>query len=192
MHRQVMSTLLLQVQKIAKDVMVSSVKKSTDHDVRWSEAGVRAIQHEGLDGMITPITYGGLGRGLTALVRVREEPEHDCASSTICCFDMQCVGASGVAVNTKLDQEMRFLAGTSEEFPFMTPVPNMTGISLFLPAANDAGDPKEVSLTGNRVFLTKAYATHACTAQLIAHRGSAVRLDRSRPVWPTSTVGLSE
>lgn len=192
MHRQVMSTPLLQVQKIAKDVMAPSVKKSIDQDVRWSEAGVRAIQHEGLDGMITPITYGGLGRGLTALIRVREEPGHDCASSTICCCDMQCVAASGVAVNTKQDQKMRFLAATSEGFPFMTPVPNMTGTSLFLPAANDAGDPKEVNLTGNKAFLTQAYAMHACAAQLISHRGSAVRLDRSRLVWPTSTLGLSE
>lgn len=170
MHRQEMSVLLLKAQEIAKDVVALNAER-TDKDAGWPEPAMRALQREGLGGLVIPVIYGGQGQGLLTLARVCETLGQECASTAIC-YGMHCVGSSVIAANATPDQQARFLTPICEgrHITSLSLSEVGTGIHFYLPQTGlEAVSPDEFSLTGSKTFVTNgghadSYVVSAVTA----------------------------
>lgn len=191
MRRQDMSTLLLKVQEIAKDVVAPNVER-TDRDARWPEPGIRALQREGLGGMVIPTAYGGLGHGLMALVRVCETLGQECASTAIC-YGMHCVGASVIAANATQDQQIRFLTPICEgrHVTTLSLSEAGTGVHFYLPQMTlEAVSPNEFSLTGSKTFVTNGGHADSYVVSVVAASPEAPIGQFSCVVVPADSEGI--
>ncbi len=191
MHRQEMSALLLKVQEIAKDVVAPNVER-TDRDACWPEAGIRALQREGLGGVIIPTAYGGLGHGLMALVRVCETLGQECSSTAIC-YGMHCVGASVIAANATPDQQVRFLAPICEgrHITTLSLSEAGTGAHFYLPQTTlEAESPEEFSLTGSKTFVTNGGHADSYVVSAVAASPEAPIGQFSCVVVPKESQGI--
>jgi alkylation response protein AidB-like acyl-CoA dehydrogenase len=191
MHRQEMSALLLKVQEIAKDVVAPNVER-TDRDACWPEPGIRALQREGLGGVVIPIAYGGLGHGLMALVRVCETLGQECASTAIC-YGMHCVGASVIAANATPDQQARFLAPICEgrHITTLSLSEAGTGVHFYLPqTALEAVSLDEFSLTGSKTFVTNGGHADSYVVSAVAASPEAPIGQFSCVVVPADSKGV--
>lgn len=191
MHRQEMSALLLKVQEIAKDVVAPNVER-TDRDACWPELGIRALQREGLGGMVIPTAYGGLGHGLMALVRVCEMLGQECASTAIC-YGMHCVGASVIAANATPDQQARFLAPICEgrHITTLSLSEAGTGVHFYLPQTTlEAVPPDEFSLTGSKTFVTNGGHADSYVVSAVAASPEAPIGQFSCVVVPADSGGI--
>ncbi len=155
MPRKDFAALLLKAQEIAKDVVAPSAV-DIDAQAHWPEPGIRALQHEGLAGLVVPTAYGGQGHGLLALARVCETLGQECASTAIC-YGMHCVGASVIAANATPDQQARLLAPICEgrHITTLSLSEAGTGAHFYLPqTALEATSADEFRLTGSKTFVT--------------------------------------
>jgi len=155
MPRKDIAALLLKVQEIAKDVVAPSAA-DTDRHARWPQPGIRAMQREGLAGLVVPAAYGGQGQGLLALARVCETLGQECASTAIC-YGMHCVGASVIAANATPDQQARLLRPICEGHHITTLSLSEagTGAHFYLPQTTlEATSADEFRLTGSKTFVT--------------------------------------
>ena len=112
MQSQEVTALLLKAQKIAKEVVAPNVDLIGE-EIKWPEEAIRALQAEGLGGLVVPTLYGGLGSGVLTLAKVCEIIGQECASTAIC-FGMHCVGSSVIAANPTETQQADFLAPICE------------------------------------------------------------------------------
>lgn len=191
MHRQEMSALLLKVQEIAKDVVAPNVEH-TDRDASWPEPGIRALQREGLGGVVIPTAYGGLGHGLMALVRVCETLGQECASTAIC-YGMHCVGASVIAANATPDQQARFLAPICEgrHITTLSLSEAGTGVHFYLPQTTlEALPSDEFSLSGSKTFVTNGGHADSYVVSAVAASPEAPIGQFSCIVVPADSGGI--
>lgn len=191
MHRQDMTALLLKVQEIAKDVVAPNAER-TDKDARWPELGIRALQREGLGGLVIPTAYGGQGQGLTALVRVCETLGQECTSTAIC-YGMHCVGASVIAANATVDQQERFLAPICEgrHITTLSLSEAGTGVHFYLPQAGlESVSPDEFSLTGSKAFVTSGGHADSYVVSAVAASPEAPIGQFSCVVVPADSDGI--
>lgn len=155
MLHQEISVLLSKVQEIAKDVVAPNADR-TDKDASWPELGIRAMQQEGLGGLVVPAAYGGKGQGLLTLARVCEVLAQECASTAIC-YGMHCVGSSVISANATPHQQERFLTPINEgrHITTLSLSEAGTGTHFYLPQTGlEAISPDEFSLTGSKTFVT--------------------------------------
>ena len=155
MQRKDLAALLLKTQEIAKDVVAPNAPEA-DQYARWPEPGIRAMQREGLAGLVVPATYGGQGQGLLALARVCETLGQECASTAIC-YGMHCVGASVIAANATPDQQSRLLTPICEgrHITTLSLSEAGSGAHFYLPqTALEAVTAEEFRLTGSKTFVT--------------------------------------
>lgn len=155
MDKQDFASLMLKVQDIAKEVVAPNAA-AVDAEAGWPDAGIRALQREGLGGLVVPAAYGGKGYGLYALARACEILGQECASTAIC-FGMHCVGSSVISANATPDQQDRFLAPICEGSHITTLSLSEagTGVHFYLPQTTmEAVSDDAFSLTGNKTFVT--------------------------------------
>lgn len=155
MQYQEQSTLLLKAQQIAKDVVAPNLER-IDEEAFWPELAMRALQNEGLGGLVIPRVFGGQGSGLLTLAKVCETLGQECASTAIC-FGMHCVGSSVIAANPTPDQHERFLTPICEgrHITTLSLSEAGTGTSFYLPQTDmEAISPDEFSITGSKTFVT--------------------------------------
>lgn len=191
MRRQEISALVLKAQEIAKDVVAPNAER-TDKDARWPELGIRALQREGLGGLVIPAAYGGQGHGLMALVRVCETLGQECTSTAIC-YGMHCVGASVIAANATPDQQKRFLAPICEGHHITTLSLSEagTGVHFYLPQAGlESVSPDEFSLTGSKAFVTNGGHADSYVVSAVAASPEAPIGQFSCVVVPADSDGI--
>ena len=191
MRRQEISALLLKAQEIAKDVVAPNAER-TDKDARWPELGIRALQREGLGGLVIPTAYGGQGHGLAALVRVCETLGQECTSTAIC-YGMHCVGASVIAANATADQQARFLTPICEgqHITTLSLSEAGTGAHFYLPQTSlEAASPDEYSLTGSKTFVTNGGHADSYVVSAVAASPEAPIGQFSCVVVPSDSEGL--
>ncbi len=191
MHRTDIATLLLKAQEIAKDVVALGAI-DTDTHARWPEPGIRALQREGLAGLVVPVAYGGQGQGLLALARVCETLGQECASTAIC-YGMHCVGASVIAANASPDQQARLLTPICEgrHITTLSLSESGTGAHFYLPQTNlEAISADEFSLTGSKTFVTNGGHADSYVVSAVAASPEAPIGQFSCVVVPADSEGI--
>lgn len=95
------------VKTLAKGV-VTEESPDVDRKGKWPENSIRAIQKAGLGGLVIPKESGGLGQGLTGMVKTGEILGEVNASTSLC-FGMHCVGAAVIAAKATPQQKKQYL-----------------------------------------------------------------------------------
>lgn len=191
MYRKDIAALLLKVQEIAKDVVAPSAGE-IDRKALWPEPGVRALQREGLAGLVVPVAYGGQGHGLLALARVCETLGQECASTAIC-YGMHCVGASVIAANATSDQQARLLAPicAGRHITTLSLSEAGTGAHFYLPQTGlEAISEDEFSLTGSKTFVTNGGHADSYVVSAVAASPEAPIGQFSCVVVPADAEGI--
>ncbi|WP_026632166.1 acyl-CoA dehydrogenase family protein [Dyadobacter alkalitolerans] len=87
--------ILGEAANIAEQVTRSEAEKA-DHDGSWVHNTMDALKSSKLTGLMVDEQFGGLGQGLSALVRVCEELGKAYSSAGLC-YGMHCVGTAVIA-----------------------------------------------------------------------------------------------
>ncbi|ODU51337.1 MAG: isovaleryl-CoA dehydrogenase [Thiobacillus sp. SCN 63-374] len=191
MDRQDFASLMLKVQDIAEAVVAPNATM-VDAEAGWPEAGIRALQREGLGGLVVPAAYGGKGHGLYALARACEILGQECASTAIC-FGMHCVGSSVISANATPDQQARFLAPICEGSHITTLSLSEagTGVHFYLPQTTmEAVSDDAFSLTGNKTFVTNGGQADSYVVSVVAASPEAPIGQFSCIVVPADAEGI--
>ncbi len=191
MDRQDFASLMLKVQDIAEAVVAPNAT-AVDAEAGWPEAGIRALQREGLGGLVVPAAYGGKGHGLYALARACEILGQECASTAIC-FGMHCVGSSVISANATPDQQARFLAPICEgrHITTLSLSEAGTGVHFYLPQTTmEAVSDDAFSLTGNKTFVTNGGKADSYVVSVVAASPEAPIGQFSCIVVPADAEGI--
>lgn len=191
MDKQDFASLMLKVQDIAKEVVAPNAA-AVDAEAGWPDAGIRALQREGLGGLVVPAAYGGKGYGLYALARACEILGQECASTAIC-FGMHCVGSSVISANATPDQQDRFLAPICEGSHITTLSLSEagTGVHFYLPQTTmEAVSDDAFSLTGNKTFVTNGGQADSYVVSVVAASPEAPIGQFSCIVVPADAEGI--
>lgn len=191
MDRQDFASLMLKVQDIAEAVVAPNAT-AVDAEAGWPEAGIRALQREGLGGLVVPAAYGGKGHGLYALARACEILGQECASTAIC-FGMHCVGSSVISANATPDQQARFLAPICEgrHITTLSLSEAGTGVHFYLPQTTmEAVSDDAFSLTGNKTFVTNGGQADSYVVSVVAASPEAPIGQFSCIVVPAGAEGI--
>jgi alkylation response protein AidB-like acyl-CoA dehydrogenase len=127
-----------------------------DAQARWPEAGLRALQREGLGGLVVPARSGGLGLGLLALAQVCEELGQECASTAIS-FGMHCVASAVIAAKATPFQQEHYLGPIAAGHHFTTLALSEpgSGSHFYFPQTRlVAESPATYRVRGKKVFAT--------------------------------------
>ncbi len=155
MQSQEVTALLLKTQKIAKEIIAPNINLNND-EVKWPEEAIRALQKEGLGGLVIPTLYGGSGSGVLTLAKVCEALGQECASTAIC-FGMHCVGCSVIAANPTESQQKDFLTPICQgkHITTLSLSEAGTGSSFYLPQTDmKAITEDEFCINGSKTFVT--------------------------------------
>jgi len=146
-----------------------------DTQARWPEAGLRALQREGLGGLVVPAASGGLGLGLLALARVCEELGRSCASTGIS-FGMHCVASAVIAAKATPYQRGRYLEAISAGRHFTTLALSEpgSGAHFYYPQTRLVADsPDMYRVTGDKVFVTNGGHADSYVVSTVAAEAEA-------------------
>ncbi len=191
MDRQDFASLMLKVQDITEAVVAPNAA-AVDAEAGWPEAGIRALQREGLGGLVVPAAYGGKGHGLHALARACEILGQECTSTAIC-FGMHCVGSSVISANATPDQQARFLAPICEgrHITTLSLSEAGTGVHFYLPQTTmEAVSDDAFSLTGNKTFVTNGGQADSYVVSVVAASPEAPIGQFSCIVVPADAEGI--
>ena len=189
--KQSFVSLILKVQEIAKDTVAPSAD-DTDINARWPGENIRTLLHEGLGGLVVPVSYGGHGLGLFALARVCEILGQECASTAIC-YGMHCVGASVIAANATPEQQEKFIAPICEgrHITTLSLSEAGTGAHFYLPQTElSVISPEEYSLTGTKTFVTNGANADSYVVSAVAASPDAPIGQFSCVVVPSESQGI--
>lgn len=160
---------------------------------------MRALQANGLAGLVVSKKYGGLDQGLLGLARACEILGQECASTAIC-FGMHCVGASVIEAQVTEHQAETYLRPIAEGRHLTTLAlsESGTGANFYLPQARLTPGDGDYILSGAKQFVTNG--THADSYVVSAARHgddelirlSCVILDRDQEGmdWGSSWRGF--
>jgi isovaleryl-CoA dehydrogenase len=95
------------VREIAGEVTAHEADE-VDADYAWPEATMRALQSEGLGGLVVPVEHGGIGLGLRALTEVCEHLGYYSGSAGLT-FGMHAVGSAVIGAKPTQLQVERYL-----------------------------------------------------------------------------------
>lgn len=93
--------------QLVQDIVIPEAPE-IDQEAQWPQRSIRALQAEGLGGLVVPRESGGLGHGLYALARVSETLGEACGSTSLC-FGMHCVGSAVIAAKATDWQREHYL-----------------------------------------------------------------------------------
>ena len=170
MQSQEVTALLLKAQKIAKEVVAPNVDLIGE-EIKWPEEAIRALQAEGLGGLVVPTLYGGLGSGVLTLAKVCEIIGQECASTAIC-FGMHCVGSSVISANPTETQQADFLAPICEgkHITTLSLSEAGTGSSFYLPQTTmKAISEDEFCINGSKTFVTNGQHADSYVVSVVSN-----------------------
>lgn len=126
-----------------------------DVEARWPSDSMRALQQEGLMGLVVPVEHGGMGLGLEALARVCETLGYQCGSTGLT-YGMHCVGTGVIASKATPRQAERYLRPIAEGRHITTLALSEpgTGVHFYLPETRIARTADGYRLNGRKSFVT--------------------------------------
>lgn len=162
-----------------------------DRDARWPEESLRALQQNGLGGLVVPTRFGGLGHGLFGLALASEELARACSSTSLC-FGMHCVGSAVLAAKATSRQAERYLAPINEGQHLTTLALSEpgTGVHFYFPQCTCRVQPDGgLVVSGEKSFVTNgghadSYVVSVARPDLAPDAGgrfSCVVVDRDAP-----------
>ena len=104
--------LVARARAVARDVLRPNAARE-DEEALWPEPGMRALAAAGLMGLNAPVSVGGHGLGLEAMVCVARELARENPSAALC-YAMHCVGTAVVSAKATEAQRGRFLRPIAE------------------------------------------------------------------------------
>ena len=138
-----------------KDFIAQEASK-TDKEGIWPAKGIKALQDEGLGGLVVPRESGGLGQGLYALARSCEVISQSCASTAMC-FGMHHVGTAVIAAKATPYQKEKYLEPIARGKHITTiglSEPG-TGAHFYYPQTQlQTVSENELKVTGSKTFVT--------------------------------------
>jgi alkylation response protein AidB-like acyl-CoA dehydrogenase len=162
--------------RVANEVVMPHADR-WDRECLWPEPALRALQREGLGGLVIPARFGGLGRGLLELMQVCEALGR-ADGSTALCFGMHCVATACISANATPEQADRLLApiAAGRHLTTLALSEPGTGSHFYLPQA------KMTSIEGGGAYRldgTKCFVTNGGHAD--SYVISAVADDEEAP-----------
>lgn len=142
----------------AREVGHSIVREAADEVDRtgsWPEAGLRALLATGLGGLVVPSEAGGLGLGMSGLLRVCETLGGECGATALC-FGMHSVGAAVIASKATPDQQERFLGPIvrGEHITSLALSEPGSGVHFHYPLMSIRDDGEGYVVSGTKCFVT--------------------------------------
>lgn len=146
--------LIERTEAIVRDVVAPNAAEE-DRQVLWPEPAMRAFAAAGLLGLNAPVSCGGHGLGLEALVSISRVIARSNPSAALC-YAMHCVGTTTIAVKATPDHNRRFLEpiAAGEHITTLALSEPGTGVDFYIPETtlDDAGDAYIVR--GTKSFVT--------------------------------------
>ena len=134
--------LIERTEAIVRDVIAPRAAEE-DRQALWPEAGMRALAQAGLMGLNAPVSAGGHGLGLEALVSLSRVIARANPSAALC-YAMHCVGTTTIAAKATPDHARRFLEpiAAGEHITTLALSEPGTGVDFYIPETSmeDAGD----------------------------------------------------
>lgn len=145
---------LARAQAVAARVVEPSAE-AWDREAAWPEAAVRALQEDGLAGLLVPEELGGLGLGMLALARVCEVLGRSDASTALC-FGMHCVGTACLVAKATDDHVERFVRPivAGRHWTTLALSEPGTGSHFYFPQASMSAENGSYALAGTKCFVT--------------------------------------
>ncbi|HET6399250.1 MAG TPA: acyl-CoA dehydrogenase family protein [Candidatus Thermoplasmatota archaeon] len=146
--------ILALAQAVAVDT-VAGEAEACDREARWPERSFRAALESGLGGLVVPPEHGGLGQGLSGLLRTCEVFGRHNASFALS-FGMHHVGAAAIAAKATHDQAERYLRpiARGEHITTLALSEPGTGLHFWYPETTLERTEGGFHVTGTKSFVT--------------------------------------
>lgn len=146
--------ILVRVQEIALD-SIAPRAALVDREGVWPGEGLRALLKAGLGGLVVSEYQGGLGHGLSGLLRVCETIGQHCASTAMC-FGMHGVGSAVIAAKATSEQQRLFLDPITrgEHLTTLALSEPGTGAHFYLPSTRITRASSGFLVNGSKSFVT--------------------------------------
>jgi alkylation response protein AidB-like acyl-CoA dehydrogenase len=147
---------ILQLVEETAQTVISEEAPKIDQDAKWPEQSMRAMQRNGLAGLVVPREVGGMGQGLYALARTCESIGRISASTGLC-FGMHCVGAAVIAAKATPQQQKDFLEpiAAGEHLTTLALSEPGTGSHFYFPQTQLLVEPDaHYLIRGSKTFVT--------------------------------------
>lgn len=136
--------------------VVSSERIEADRNGTWVKESMKALQSQGLTGLVVPVELGGHGKGLFALARICESLGKSYASVGLC-FGMHCVGSAVIAAKATSWQKQNYLTKIAEGKHLTTLALSEpgTGAHFYIPQTSLMPiSEKSFLINGGKTFVT--------------------------------------
>lgn len=183
--------ILERVAAVAREIVAPDAAR-VDREGAWPEKALRALQAEGLGGLVVPASLGGLGQGLLGVARVGETLGRACASTSMC-FGMHNVGSAVLSAKATPDHAERYLRpiARGEHLTTLALSEPGTGSLFYVPETqlHHAGDG--FLLRGAKAFVTNGGRADSHVVSAATAGRDAVPGQFSCVVLPAKASGLS-
>ncbi len=149
-----LTELIERAEIVARDVLRPNVEEE-DREALWPEPGMRALAASGLMGLNAPVSAGGLGQGLEALVCMARVLARENASAALC-YAMHCVGTAVIGAKASKVQQERFLEpiAAGEHITTLALSEPGSGAQFYFPETAVRPAPDGYVLDGVKSFVT--------------------------------------
>lgn len=155
--------------------IIGETAEKTDAEGKWPEEGLKALQKEGLAGLIVPKENGGHGQGLYALAKTCEILAQGC-SSTAMCFGMHHVGTAVIGAKATKLQKEKYLEPIAQGKHLTTIALSEpgTGAHFYYPQTKlQSFSENELKVTGSKTFVTNGGHADSYVVSTVAFDPSA-------------------
>lgn len=189
-HSVTLEEAISTAQRLSRDVLAATCAR-VDAECLWPEESLRALQREGLGGLVIPARLGGSGQGLLALAQVCEALGAECPSTSLC-FGMHCVGSAVIAAKATPDQEARFVRPIAEGKHLTTLALSEpgTGVHFYFPQTTLRSEEDGLRVQGSKTFVTNGGHADSYVVSAVAADPGALPGHFSCVVVPADAEGL--
>jgi alkylation response protein AidB-like acyl-CoA dehydrogenase len=191
MPRLTMEKVLDRARQVARDVAAPSAA-AVDRSGRWPSEAMGALKDAGLGGLVVPEELGGLGHGLSSIVRLAEILGRECPSTALC-FGMHCVGSAVIAAKATAEQVEVFLDPVvrGEHVTTLALSEPGSGAHFWLSETTLARTANGFLVSGKKTFVTSGGHADSYVVSTVAADPSAPPGEFSCVVVPADAGGLT-
>ncbi len=189
-YRPMLENDVLEKARELARTIVAKEANDVNTKAQWPLKSIKALQESGLAGLMVPAAYGGLGLGLSALVKVCEILGEVNASVSMC-FGMHCVGSAVIAAKATGFQKEKYLRPIAEGRHITTLALSEpgTGAHFYYPQTQLFFTSQDRFLiNGRKSFVTNGgqadsyvISTAGVEPEATAHQFSCIVLDKDTP-----------
>ncbi|MGK7389266.1 MAG: acyl-CoA dehydrogenase family protein [Candidatus Cyclobacteriaceae bacterium M2_1C_046] len=176
--------------EIALEVTRPEAEK-TDAEGIWVGQTMNALKEAKMTGLVVPKEKGGLGFGLTGLVKVSEILGRESGSAGLC-FGMHCVGAAVIAAKATKFQQEQFLNPINEGKHITTLAVSEpgSGAHFYFPQTSLTPEGDHYIVNGTKTFITNGNKADSYVISTVGADPEAAPDMFSCLVLPQGTPGM--